>query len=131
MSVYSYKIATLTGGTVTFQNLEALSGTGLVPLTAPKSTFTDYSTSMPLGDGTVRGGGWSVASWHWDFLSKTQRDAIKTYCTAKSAEVYINTRKADLSYAAYKAVMVWPDQEQRIAGRILDLTITFQRLETA
>ena len=117
-----YQIGTTYGG---LANLEALT----TPVIPPRSTFVPYSASIELGDGTVRGGGWAVATWTWDFLTRAQRDQLRTFCTGKSAAVYIKTRKTDTvdAYQVYTAVMVWPENEERSHGYRLDFTLEFRK----
>ncbi len=98
---------------------------------APQSTYRPYSTDIRLGDGSMRGMGFPVATWHWGFLSAVQRDLLKSFCVGQSALVYIRSIKDDLSYADYQAVMVWPTEEERAAGRVLDFTLEFHRLVEA
>lgn len=107
------------------QALRALS------IPAPQSTYRPYSTDIRLGDGTMRGMGFPIATWHWGFLSAAQRDLLRTYCTGQSALVYIRTPKDDLSFVDYQAVMVWPSEEERASSRVLDFTLEFHRLVEA
>jgi len=126
MAIYDYRIgATLAGMT----NLENLTP----PLPAPKSYFRPFYESITLADGSIRGMGSPVASWRWGVLSRAQRDALRVFCTSKSATVYIRTRKTDSAdaYTDYRAIMIWPDDEERDAGRRLDFLIEFRQLVVA
>jgi hypothetical protein len=109
-------------------SLQALSA---MSIPAPQSTYRPYSTEVNLGDGLVRGMGFPIATWHWGFLSATQRDLLKALCTGQSSQVYIRTMINDLSYVEFQAVMVWPSEEERATSRILDITIEFHRLVEA
>jgi hypothetical protein len=123
MAQYSYQIGTTSGGTT---NVESLSPA----LPAPRSTFEPWSVPIKLGDGTVRGGGYPTATWNFGVLSRAQRDKLRTYCTGKSASVYIRTKTTDNtdSYKYFSAVMIWPDEEERVATRRLDFVIEFRML---
>jgi len=125
MPIYSYQIGTTYGG---LTNLESLT----TPVAPPKSSFIPYSQSLALGSGSVRGGGWATAIWSWGFLTQAQRNQLRTFCTGKSASVYINTRKNDTSdaYQVYTAVMVWPDEEIKDHGFRTDFQIVFQKCVT-
>jgi hypothetical protein len=61
-------------------------------------------------------------------MSSANRNALRAYCTGKSARVYIRTRKNDSSdaYVTYSAVMLWPDDEERFASRRLNFAIEFR-----
>ena len=122
MTRYQYEIGSTYAG---MQNVEELS----TPIHAPKSTFKQYSKTLRLGNGTTRGAGWPVATWRFGFLSRAQRDQLKTFCPGASAVVYIKTRKNDNDdYQVYRAVMVWPEEEEKFAGRRLDFVIEFRDL---
>jgi len=128
MAEYSYEIGTTAGGTT---NVESLA----TPVKAPKSTFNKFSESAALGDATVRGLGFPVASWRWGWLDQDEYDQLRAFCSGKSAEIYINTKKDDGSYDKYSCVMVWPDmsniQKQERDGSFYyqDFTIEFRHLE--
>ena len=123
-ALYDYEIGSTYGG---MTNVEELT----TPLPAPKSTFRPYSQLIRLGNGTARGGGWAVATWRFGFLSQAQRDQLRTFCTGASSSVYIKTRKNDSTdaYQVYTAVMIWPEEEEKQAGRRLDFVIQFVNLQ--
>ncbi len=123
MTLYDYEIGASYGAMV---NLESLTAA----VNPPKSSFRPNSQRQQLGDGTVRGGGWATAEWRWGFVTQAQRDQLRTFCTGASSEVYIKTRKNDAdAYQVYTAVMIWPEVEEKIAGRRLDFVIQFQNLQ--
>lgn len=123
MPIYSYEIG---ASYVGMTNLESLT----TPLPAPKSTFRPYSQYIRLGDGTVRGSGWAEATWRWGFLTRAQRNQLRTFCTGASANVYIKTRKNDSSdaYQVYMAIMIWPEEEEKSLGKRIGLEIRFTNL---
>jgi len=115
----------LASWTVThMENVESL---GLTP---PKSTFKPWASTVDLGNGTARALGRPSAVWQWGFMSTANRNALRAYCTGKSARVYIRTRKNDSSdaYVTYSGVMLWPDDEERFANRRLNFAIEFRDL---
>lgn len=105
-----------------------------VPLLDPSTTFQNYSQLLDLGSGLKRGAGYPIAKWIYVFLSQAQREQLREFCTGASAEVYIRTRTRDEDlyatlFKTYKAVMIWPEQEEYRNSRRLDITFTFTRLE--
>ncbi len=123
MTQYSYEIGASYGGMV---NVEELA----TPLPAPKSAFRPYSKRIDLGDGTVRGLGWVTATWRFGVLKSSLRDQLRVFCAGASASVYIKTRKNNTSdaYQVYTAVMIWPEEEEKRAGRRLDFVVEFRNL---
>jgi hypothetical protein len=82
-----------------------------------------------LGNGQIRGGGWQVAEWRWGFLTRGQRDQLRTFCTTASNVVAIATRTNESdTYANFSAIMVWPMEEIKDAGRRVPFVIKFQKL---
>ena len=102
-----------------------------VPVPEPKSDFQEFSQYLELGDGTVRGAGWTTAEWRWTYLTRTQRDQLKTFCAGASATAYIKTRTNDTAdvYDIFSAVIVWPIGEEKSFSRRMDFVIRFTNLE--
>ena len=124
-----YEIGVSSGSMVNLANL-VISGSA-VPVSPPKSTFIPYSSEQLLVSGLVRGVGYPVATWIWGAISRPERDALRTFCPGKSANVYIRTKTMDSAdtYNDFSAVMVWDtENEQRDAQRRLEFKITFQTL---
>lgn len=119
---YSYEI----GSTSTTTNLAALT----VPVVYPKSSYKPFSQYISLGDGSVKGAGWVEATWHWDYITRTQRDQLKTFCSGASATVYIRTRTngSTDAYAYLTGVLIWPEEEEKDAHVRRDFDIKFVRL---
>jgi hypothetical protein len=116
------------GTTSSTTNVELL-GTPLLP---PRSTWNEYSQGIELVDGSVRGAGWKVVTWTWDFLTLTQRTQLRVFCAGKSATVYIRTKTLTGTYPTYEYLtgkVIWPEgpEEQR-NGRVLNFTLTFKAL---
>lgn len=132
----TYKIGT------TYNGMTAL-GSLATPVRLPKFSYLDYSKPLQLGNGLVRGGGWATAEWHWDVISATERDMLKTFCTGASAFVYIMTRVNANSgsgstlvvdkYVPFHAVMIFPNPQgtRDFTGVRRDFTIKFQALVDA
>lgn len=97
---------------------------------APRSVARPWEEVKDTGDGLARGLGRPAATWNWNFISRQQRDALRTYCTGKSARVYIRTRMNDSAdaYLTYLAAMMWPDTEDRQTGRRINFTLEFRDL---
>ncbi len=129
--IIDYRIGLTSGSMASLDSIPSPSGSGVVSVTPPKSTFTPYSDEQQLVSGLVRGVGYPKAVWIWNVLTREERDALRQYCPGKSANVYIKTKTMDSSdsYHTYAAVMVWPTQEeQRDFQRRLEFKITFQTL---
>jgi len=121
MAAYEFKIGATLGGMV---NVEELA----VPLPAPRSTYRRYATVVELGDRSARGYGNPSATWRWAVLTLAQRDQLKTFCSGASAQVYIRTKKRDDTeeWANFLCWMIWPEEEEVLAGRVLDIEIQFR-----
>lgn len=100
------------------------------PVLEPTSEYQDYAEEIPLGDTGTRGVGFPIARWAFALMTAVeQRAALRDFCPAKSAAVYITTRKNDGSYADFSAIMHWPLREQRFSDdEPMDLVIEFTRL---
>ena len=124
-----YKIGAVSGSMMYLSALVVSGST--VPVADPKSTYVPYSSEQQLVSGLVRGVGYPVATWIWGVITREERDALRTFCPYKSANVFIRTKTMDSedSYANYSAVMVWDtENEQRDTQRRLEFKITFQTL---
>ena len=129
MTTYSI-CASGSSGSAALVDLSALA----TAVPEPKSRYQPYSQMLPLSSGSVRGGGWAAATWSWGFLTRAQRDQLRTFCPAASSDVWIRTRTMDSddAYQVYRGIMVWPvEQEEKDAGRRINFEITFQRLRTS
>ncbi len=126
-----YKIGLVSSGSG-LMNLSALVVSGsTIAVSYPKSTFVPYSSEQQLVSGLVRGVGYPVATWIWGSITREERDALRSFCPNKSANVYIRTKTMDSAdaYATYSAVMVWDtENEQRDTQRRLEFKIIFQTL---
>lgn len=131
MPKYSYEIGTARGS---MTNLESLA----TPVRPPKFSYEPYSKPLPLGNGTIRGGGWPKTKWHWDQLTAAERDQLRTFCSGASAQVYIRTRVNANStspaqvdqYKYFSAVMIWPNPEgdREMGGLRMNFEIQFQAM---
>lgn len=110
----------------TLVNVESVS-TGA---TAPRSVHRPWEEVRDTGDGLARGLGRPACTWNWGIISQTQRDALRNYCSGKSARVYIRTKSIDGADAmkTYQAAMMWADQEDRQTGRRVNFSIEFRDL---
>jgi len=100
----------------------------------PQWTYTPFSDHVVLGDGSVRGLGFPQATWHWQFLRDTQREALRALCPGLSASVYIRTLTNESSsgvrtYGNFLCVMYWPPaSEDKQAGNVLGFTLEFHHM---
>ena len=108
-------------------NVESMT-TGIC--SAPRSVHRPWEEVKDTGDGLARGFGRPACTWNFGFITQRQRDVFRTYCTGKSARVYIRTRQIDNadSMRTYTAAMMWPDQEDRQSTRRLNFTLEFRDL---
>lgn len=124
MSDYEYAIGLSVEG---LQNLEDDLN---IPPPYP-APFQEWASDYAAGDGRVYGDGWPSATWHFDYLSTAHVAALRTYCTGKSANVYIRTLQADhTSYGTYLAVMIWPSRlDYRVGRASTDVELVFTHLQ--
>lgn len=122
MAKYQFMIG-LTKQTMT--NVEDL---GIIP---PKTEFRPALERVNLGSGKVRDLGYSVVIWRWGFLTLEQREKLRDYCSDASNEVWIRTRiNEEDKYADAKAIMIWPETEEREVGGIrIDFQLEFRLFE--
>ncbi len=126
MTISDFKIGTTLAG---MTNLEALTA----PISAPRTPFKPWATSVVAASGVSIGKGFPSCQWIFSQLTPAQRDQLRAFCTGKSATVYIRTMTNDSSdsYANYQAIMAWPDDEKRDPTKRhdrLELTIAFTML---
>lgn len=100
----------------------------LLGLPSPLADFQEFSEEIPLPDGSALGAGWTVAEWHWDYLTADQYNELVAYKTGKSTPVYIRTRKMQNEYATFFANMIWPERERWESNCVIDFTIRFVAL---
>lgn len=127
MADYQYAIGTSADN---LQNLE-----DDLEITPPHpAPYKEWATTYEAGDGKTHGDGWPSVIWNWDILLATYIGILRTYCTGKSASVYIKTLNADLvTYGTYSAIMHWPvmpdDFTYRPGRAVLNFSIQFTHLE--
>ncbi len=136
MAVYDYELGA-TAETMANVEDEITVGEGeaatIVYLPPPRSAPIEYPVVYTGDDGLTVGDGLPTCTWRWDFLKQTHVNALRQYCSGKSAQVYIKTRTPALdgTYAVYAAIMHWPADlaEKRRMGGYFDIEIEFTRLE--
>lgn len=127
MIEFEYSIATLAGGVAGLTLLSDL--TPSVPW--PSDDPVPYTVEKMDSDGGVRGLGWPVIQWHWNYLTVPQWNVLRTYCPEKSSDVFIRSFDVDENqeFVNYKCKMVWPTGRPMTVGKVIDFTIIFQALE--
>src|SRR5512139_381898 len=110
---------------VNLTNVESLA----TPVYPPKSTYRPFTEAINLANGRMRGFGRPIASWRWGFITQAMRTQLRTFCTAKSNSIYIRTRtnEAD-AYSVFSTTVIWPDDEEKQAGRRLNYVLEFRNL---
>lgn len=100
----------------------------------PKGSFQKYSKFYELGDGVTMGGGWSLITWHLDFMRKQERywynqwaahpgyaaggtsDRVTVWTRTGEVQNFYDSADTSSQWALYEAVMVWPEQEEFAPG---------------
>lgn len=130
MALYEYAIGTAVATLVNLENLAK--NTVNVP---PRGLAVDPVSVRRVGaDGRTYGDGYPETKWEFDIITDAQLQALLGYLSgAQSATVVIKTRKDDLTYGTYRAVMHRPvihrDMEPAFLKRWKDVTIRFTMLE--
>jgi hypothetical protein len=126
MAILSFEIGTTYANRVNVETLTTVANM------APASEFYAYSESIPTGDGARTTRGKPYAIWKWaGFMPTALFTALRVYCPAGSASVYIRTLQADYTtYAYYTATMVWPelDSYEYRSGDYIGVIIRFDNL---
>ena len=109
-----FYIGTTSGNMVSVTDAATFGLDALVPI----PLFRPWVATASLGNALARALGRPVAAWLWPWIPYDQRDGLKTYCTNKSARVFIQTQKVKCGdqWSVYEAVMLWPDDESQIGG---------------
>ena len=126
MTQYSYEI----GATSSTTNVESLT----TPVNPPRGIFVEHTREYDKSDGQVGGDGYPAALWRFDVLTQAMVTQLRTFCSGKSAAIYIKTRKNDGTFVKYSAVMIWPSDlmKKRVpGGRFLDVELEFRKLVAA
>lgn len=126
MTEYSYAI----GSTSTVTNVESLT----TPVNPPRGTFQEWTRVYTSSSGMESGDGYPSATWHFDVLTQAMVTQLRSFCSGKSASVYITTRNGAGSFVKYSAVMIWPQNlmDKRVfRDRYLDVEIEFRKLVAA
>lgn len=99
-------------------------------LMAPyQEPFVPFGVEVDASDGLVYGHGFPVTAWRWGFISQAHRNTLKTYCTGKSAIVYIRTRDEDWDFVYCRAGMIWQPENPPSNGIIVDFSVVFRIFE--
>ena len=116
----NYSIGTTLGGLVTLKSLGVPDPKHYFKFGSRKDTIK--GSAADVGTPTITG--------HWGFVKQSWRDILRAYCTGASSEVYIITRCSDTTdeYRAYRAIMVWPEEEGKDAFRRIDFDIQFRQM---
>ena len=87
------------------------------------------SAEIELSDATTREMGWRVCAWHWDMMSSTAYNAVKSYI----GNIYIRTRDENDAYKLYSCFAKHPIPVEWSVGnkngrRVINYTIKFKKL---
>lgn len=128
-------IGTLAGGVNGMVKVSSL-GQGSYASAIAEGAFTvdpiSYSLVVTLGDGTDIEMGWLQTEWHINFFRAPQYDAVESYRSALSTQLYIRTYKNDgKTFANYLVTAIFPvkpnraDPTAKEDGAVFDYTIRF------
>lgn len=80
---------------------------------APVGDFRRWQATADLGNGLSRAMGRPIATWYWCWIPPLLRVALMTYCSGKSARVFIRTVNDPNvgTTEVYEAAMIWPDTD--------------------
>lgn len=100
------------------------------PLPTPQANYRAGGERVKLASGLVRDHGFPTAEWRFPILSLAQRDQLRGFCAGTSADIYIRTSTdaSGLAHKTYRAVMVWPDEEDIQAELAIELTLRFEAM---
>lgn len=117
---YEYKIGTTLAG------LTLLSDLG-IPY--PRHGFVRHAQYNDMGDGSMQGNGWKQDEWFWGFITQAQRDTLRIYIPQNGSHIFVRDLKDDgVTWANFECESVWPQNEDRQAGRRLSFTIILRAM---
>lgn len=125
MAIYDYEIGATEVGMTNVEDLAT-------PLNPPRGFYFEHAVVTNRGDGQQSGHGFPTARWEFDLLTQDMIDQLRTFCSGRSAEVYIRTRINDGTMDDFSAIMIWPTDTQmetrRASNKHLAITVEFRRL---
>lgn len=117
-----------------WQTLDQLIGFADIPID-PDFSYTPQSDVVKAVSGLSFPRGFASAMWHFNALTNTQRQTLKSFCPNLSAEVYIETLSneqtvcGDDEWIQALAVMNWTaGDETKDSNKTLGLDIVFTHL---
>ena len=115
---YQYKIG------ATEETLELLPAAGI--RAAPQAGYRPYAFTIQLGDGTLRGQGYPIVTWHWAFVTVAERDVFVDMLDAGalSGPAFIRTRLPDNTWATFECIVNMPTGEENLSvGKIINFDV--------
>ena len=103
----------------------------------PQASYRPFSVVDKLGDLSIEGNGFPVATWHWAALAPGHADILYEFLNGDiSAPVVfrtllnrLNMAQDNQQFATFSGVMEWMEGEENIdALHARDVTITFNGL---
>jgi hypothetical protein len=103
----------------------------------PQGLYNPYSQLLDLGDGSIRGGGWATAEWHWGYLTRGQRQSLAGYLPVNAPSrgnpgVFVRLRTAvnenNDAFVTFKGQALWPYPEKKDFQRRPDFVLKFRAL---
>lgn len=99
------------------------------PLPDMKSDFFPFTRLVGTGDGGVRGVGAPYASWTFPILEIDQYNQLREFCPGAIAEIYIQTKLDDDTFAVFSGDMIFPlEPQDRFYGQRKNKVIHFKNL---
>lgn len=94
---------------------------------SPLSGYRPFAATIRLGDGTLKGQGFPVITWHWTFVTMAEREVFVSDPNEElSKSVYIRSRLPDGTWATFSCIQNRPTGEENFqAQKILGFDIEF------
>jgi hypothetical protein len=94
---------------------------------SPLSGYRPFSATIRLGDGSLKGQGFPIVTWHWSFVNMTEREVfVDDPNDELSKSVYIRSRLPDGTWATFSCIQNRPTGEENFqAQQILGFDIEF------
>lgn len=101
----------------------------------PKGVFLPYSQGLDLADGSLRGAGWATAEWQWGFITRAQRQVLRSYWpnvpaipTSVLLRFRTSVNEQNDVFTTFQGQALWPQAEAKQATRRVPFVIRFRAL---
>jgi len=96
----------------------------------PRDEFVKYPVVKELVNGGVRGMGLPQIEWNWDLLQGVEYNRLLAFKGTElvTPGIWVESRDEDNAFTLYSGDMIWPQQIQWSAGRVLKFKLIFKNL---